>query len=284
MKPQYPPDHQTLLLFSARVALMAGQAILSIYEKGDFFTRRKEDRSPLTEADLEAHKIISLELGKTGIPVLSEEGKDLEYTVRKEWDLFWLVDPLDGTKEFIKHNDDFTVNIALINRGRPVTGVVCTPALQQIYFSSGHTGAFILKTPDIQDLIDLTLEELIERSTRLPYLDGSNRELTVVASRSHLNLDTRKFIRKVRRKAGVIDLVSRGSALKICLVAEGVADIYPRFGPTMEWDAAAGHAIALHSGCKVFQPDTGADLMYNKENLHNPWFIVLRDPDLIRDI
>jgi len=284
MEQQKAPDYPSLLLKSFRAALVAGQAILRIYDSGDFHTRRKEDRSPLTEADLEAHEIILKELKDTGIPVLSEEGRDLDFTERMKWDFLWMVDPLDGTKEFINHNNDFTVNIALIDRDQPVTGVVYTPALQQIYFSTEETGAWLLKTPDPLVLMDLSLDELIERSIKLPYLDGRNRELTVVASRSHINWDTRKFIKKVKKKAGTVDVVSRGSALKICLVAEGVADIYPRFGPTMEWDTAAGHAIALHSGCMVFQPETENELLYNKEDLHNPWFIVIRNPGLIADI
>ncbi len=278
------PDYPSLLLVSFRTALLAGKAIMRIYKSGDFHTRRKEDKSPLTEADLEAHSIIMEGLRDTGIPVLSEEGRDLEYSVRKNWELLWMVDPLDGTKEFIKHNGDFTVNIALIKNNHPVTGIVYTPALHQIYFSSEDTGGCLLKSPDPMALMDLSLNELVERSIKLPYVNGRDRDLTVVASRSHINWDTRKFIKKVKKKAGTVDVVSRGSALKICLVAEGVADIYPRFGPTMEWDTAAGHAIAMHSGCSVFQPDTKEELIYNKEDLHNPWFIIIRDQDLIQGI
>jgi len=238
------------------IAIKAGNAIMEIYQK-DFNVEYKEDNSPLTEADIESNRIIcsSLEKIYPNIPILSEENREISYNVRKNWEYYWCIDPIDGTKEFIKKNGEFTVNIALIYKNIPVLGVVYAPALDDIYYSKKNCGAY-------------------KNSQRLPLKLNSNPEkkLTVVASKSHLSIDTQKFIDALETEE--IEQVSKGSSLKLCMVAEGVADIYPRLAPTMEWDTAAAHAIVMEADKNLFQYETNQQITYNKRNLLNPWFIV----------
>jgi len=245
------------------LAKKAGDAIMDIYQK-DFEVEFKADQSPLTEADTAAHKIIEQGLKELdqkndmAIPLMSEEGKNIPYQDRKDWDYFWMVDPVDGTKEFIKKNGEFTVNIALINQGMPVLGVVYAPALGQMYWAKQGEGAF-------KDGQALPLKRAEQRDS-----------YKVVASRSHLSDETKQFIDEIKTEK-VKELVSIGSSLKLCLVAEGEADIYPRLGPTMEWDTAAAHAVVLCAGMKVCEFNKGEiskPLVYNKQNLLNPFFIV----------
>lgn len=249
-----------LLATAIQAALDAGRDIMEIYDdpEADFGIERKADNSPLTRADKAAHARIMTHLEPTGIPVLSEEGAHLPYDERRTWQRLWIVDPLDGTKEFIKRNGEFTVNIALVEDGTPVLGVIYVPVKQQLYYGIAGEGA--------------KKEERGECST-LP-LPAGERAFTVVASRSHLSPETADFIDNIRLEHPDLELVSSGSSLKICLVAEGKADIYPRHAPTMEWDTAAGDAIARAAGCEVVDALTGEPLRYNKEDLHNPWFVV----------
>ena len=239
----------------------------------DFEVDYKVDRSPLTLADQKANEhIVNALAGLTpDIPVLSEEGKAMDYQKRKDWERLWLVDPVDGTKEFIKKNGEFTVNIALIQDQKPVLGVVFAPALGRIYFSSEETGAYQCFENDLQSC--QSVEDLLAHSKVLP-LDTERDKFTIVASRLHMSPETETYIERCRIEHGEIDLISAGSSLKLCLVADGSADVYPRFAPTMEWDTAAGHAVALGAGCEVINPDTGESLRYNKEDLLNPWFLV----------
>ncbi len=261
-------------------ALRAGGAILEIYKR-DFEVEFKADESPLTEADKAAHHIIVDALEDTGIPILSEESKAIAYEERKEWAKYWLVDPLDGTKEFIKKNGEFTVNIALIDNGRPVMGVVYAPVLQTIYYGllpeNGEK-----RTEDgawkATDCADKSVDEILSSSSSLPLSSDfcpPSSAIRVVASRSHLNEETEAFIAELE-KEGRVELVSSGSSLKLCLVAEGSADIYPRIAPTMEWDTAAAQAVVEASGATVVQYGTDEPLIYNKENLLNPFFVVSR--------
>lgn len=247
----------------------AGQAIMNIYQTDDFDVQIKSDSSPLTKADMAAHQIIVKHLSKTHIPILSEEDANIPFEERSKWNRFWLVDPLDGTKEFIKKNDEFTVNIALIENGKPLMGVVYLPVFKSVYFASIEHGSFYLN--DYQDNI---LAQLIQNSEPLP------RPLpavyTVVGSRSHMNEQTQSYFSALEKEKGKINIISKGSSLKLCMVAEGSAHEYPRFGPTMEWDTAAGHAIALFAGAKVTREDKSTDLTYNKKNLLNPFFLVKR--------
>lgn len=255
-------------------AVSAGHEILKIYHTGDFEVKMKSDNSPLTIADQRAHEIIVDQLAKTNIPILSEEGKSILYEERSMWNQYWLVDPLDGTKEFIKRNGEFTVNIALIEKETPVLGVVYVPVTKDLYFSTKDLGAF--KSINIDSETELeNIQSLLQTSFKLPFF-FENEQFTVVASRSHMNKDTEEFIEKLKSKYGDVDFISRGSSLKICMVAEGIADIYPRFAPTMEWDTAAGHAIALYSGCTITCQDEKTPIRYNKKDLLNSWFIVKR--------
>jgi 3'(2'), 5'-bisphosphate nucleotidase len=251
-------------------ALEAGKAILDVY-KTDFNVEFKDDASPLTLADKNAHNIIFNHLKKTGIPVLSEEGRQISYDERKQWRALWIVDPLDGTKEFVKKNGEFTVNIALVKNQIPVMGVVYAPVLDILYFGELSTGAY--KVADASQKENI-LEEF-NVGNRIPAA-GNKGYFGVVASRSHLTKETEEFIESLKNKHGNIKIVSKGSSLKLCLVAEGEADIYPRFAPTMEWDTAAGDAVVRAAGGRVNQANSETPLVYNKENLLNPWFVVTR--------
>ena len=263
------------ILKIAQTAIRAGDGILKIYEK-DFEVEYKADDSPLTEADKISNEIIIDELNKVfpEIPVLSEESKEVPYEQRKNWGYFWLIDPLDGTKEFVKKNGEFTVNIALIHGSKPVLGVIAVPVKGTLYFGIEGVGSFKSSMgPEILKYNEQS--QLIENSEKLPVV-SSPRPYTIVGSRSHMSDETQEFIAKKKKEHGNVDILSIGSSLKLCMVAEGRADIYPRFGPTMEWDTGAGHAIATASGAKVFEPVEGKPLLYNKENLLNPWFVVER--------
>ena len=250
-------------------ALRAGRAIMDIYTHPDtdWEVERKADNSPLTLADRRSHAVIAEALAGTLWPLLSEEGAHESYEVRREWRTLWIVDPLDGTKEFLKRNDEFTVNIALVTDGVPVMGVIYVPAKHVLYWGTREEGAFRA------DVDATTLERT--HVERIPAAGGS-RPYRVVASRSHLSAETQQFIDALRPGHPYLETVSAGSSLKLCLVAEGRADVYPRLAPTMEWDTAAGHAIALAAGCTVADAATGEPLRYNKADLHNPFFIVAR--------
>ncbi|ABB43925.1 3(2),5 -bisphosphate nucleotidase [Sulfurimonas denitrificans DSM 1251] len=239
-----------------KIAQEAGDAIMKIYTK-DFHIEYKDDSSPLTEADIKANEIICSSLFKLypNIPILSEENKIPEYKTRKNWEYYWCIDPIDGTKEFIKKNGEFTVNIALIHKNSPILGVVYAPALNGMYWALQGKGAFF-------------------NGEKLPLKINSNKKekLLVVVSKSHLSPQTQVFIDNLDTKE--VEQLSVGSSLKLCMVAEGSADIYPRLAPTTEWDTAAADAIVRESGKMSYQFDTEIPLVYNKENLLNPWFVV----------
>uniref|UniRef100_UPI004026D7E0 3'(2'),5'-bisphosphate nucleotidase CysQ n=1 Tax=Alloprevotella sp. TaxID=1872471 RepID=UPI004026D7E0 len=252
-----------------QAALRAGKAIMDIYTHPDldWQVERKADNSPLTLADRKSHAIIAEALESSPYPLLSEEGAHLPYDERKHWHSLWIVDPLDGTKEFLKKNDEFTVNIALVTDGVPVMGVIYVPAKYRLFWGEKGQGAFTAEV-DPETLHIGQAESLPLKEAQL------NRPYRVVASRSHLSPETETFINDLRRHHTDLELVSAGSSLKLCLVAEGKADVYPRMAPTMEWDTAAGHAIALAAGHEVLNAETDLPLTYNKEDLHNPWFVV----------
>jgi 3'(2'), 5'-bisphosphate nucleotidase len=269
-------DRAELLLRSIFAAVKAGKAILEVYGT-DFDVDIKADKSPLTQADRKSHEIIMGDLSNTGIPILSEEGRKIAYAERASWNPFFLVDPLDGTKEFVKRNGEFTVNIALIEERVPVMGVIYVPVKDWLYFAGPGIGAFKLEGADAP-LGDgkVDLPALMEKGKMLPVPKDADRPYTIVGSRSHANPELEAEIEKRRKQHGEVEFISAGSSLKLCLVAEGAADLYPRTGPTMEWDTGAGHAIALLSGAEVVEFDSGQPLKYNKENLLNPWFVVQR--------
>ena len=245
------------------IARAAGAAILEVYGT-DFAVDAKEDDSPLTEADRRSNAVILEGLARLdpAIPVISEETRTLPYGERKDWEYFWLVDPLDDTKDFIKRNGEFTVNIALVRGQTPVLGVVYQPVGDHLYWGAEGRGAW--KSSGGGEAIPL--------GGGVRY--SEKEEVTVVASRSHLTDEVREFIAALEAQGKKVEFHSAGSSLKLCLVAEGAADVYPRLGPTMEWDTGAAHAIALAAGRRVVEHATGEALRYNKENLLNPHFIV----------
>jgi 3'(2'), 5'-bisphosphate nucleotidase len=245
------------------IALRAGEEILEVYGT-EFTVDVKEDTSPLTEADRRGNAVIveALEKLYPEIPIISEETKAVDYAERKNWDLFWLVDPLDGTKEFIKRKGEFTVNIALVQNGTPVAGVVYQPVGEKMFWAMAGQGSWKTEgTGEPQAL------------TGGPHYSEKS-QVTVVASRSHLTDAVQDFVDSLKAEGKEVEFLSSGSSLKLCLVAEGSADVYPRLGPTMEWDTGAAHAIALEAGRKVINHETGEPLRYNKENLLNPFFMV----------
>jgi 3'(2'), 5'-bisphosphate nucleotidase len=250
--------------------IQAGNAILEVYKK-NFEVEYKADESPLTAADKAADLVIKNCLGNH-YPILSEEGKSIPFEERKSWDTFWMVDPLDGTKEFIKKNGEFTVNIALVKKGMPILGVVYLPVASLLYFGAEETGSYACKIENTNTPVDP--EHLIKTGFKL-WDNNLPSVYTIVASRSHLSKETEDFINRCKSKYGEVDLISKGSSIKLCLVAERKAHVYPRIAPTMEWDTAAAHAVAKFAGCKVLNYDTREELGYNKENLLNPSFIVI---------
>lgn len=264
------PAFPVLLGSAIAAALDAGQEILAVYGS-DFEVYEKEDRSPLTEADRRAHGVIAQHLAMTKLPLLSEEGRTIAAEERQAWRHYWLVDPLDGTKEFIKRNGEFTVNIALVQDTVAVLGVLYVPVKDLLYFAWPGGGAWRQEKAATQQ--GLSAYERTARSERLP-MPHTRETFTIVASRSHKSAETEAFIQQAERLHGRVELTSLGSALKICLVAEGAADVYPRYAPTMEWDTAAGHAICLEAGREIIDVTTNAPMRYNKKELVNNWFIV----------
>lgn len=259
-------------LTAVRAALDGGRAILEVYHNEETIkVLEKEDRSPLTAADTAAHEAIMAKLEQTNIPVLSEEGKSIAYEERSQWNTLWIVDPLDGTKEFIKRNGEFTVNIALVENGIPVFGVIYVPVVHTLYYGGKDMGVYRVERIDSSTEFD-SLDQLKSVATELP--EGQPKVFTVVGSRSHMSDDTVEYIDQLKAEHGDVDIISKGSSLKICMVVEGEANEYPRFAPTMEWDTAAGHALVLGVGKEMIIPGEETPLQYNKEDLLNPYFLV----------
>jgi 3'(2'), 5'-bisphosphate nucleotidase len=246
-------------------SILAGKKIIEIYNSDDFNLEYKLDDSPLTIADTASNKIIENILEASNIPILSEEGNILDFNNRKNLKQLWIVDPLDGTKEFIKKNDEFTVNIALIENSKPVIGVIYAPALNVLYFSERKLGSY-------KTLITALDEFDNSKAFRLPLVENSN-EYKVLTSRSHLDDNTLDYIDDLKVNNLKVVSVAMGSSLKFCLLAEGLADCYPRFSPCMEWDTAAGQIICEEAGFKVVDLKTMKPIIYNRENLINNYFI-----------
>ena len=266
-------------------SILAGQAILNVYHS-DFSVEYKTDSSPLTLADRNSHEVIVKYLSEFDIPILSEEGKNIPYAERKSWGRLWIVDPLDGTKEFVKRNGEFTVNIALVENHKPVLGVIFIPDKNALFFAANGLGAYKLEKNFDTQTVDSSqsnyspqdrLNDYIELAERLPAKQPQVSLYTIVGSRSHQTPELKAYIEEKRRELGDIEFIAAGSSQKFCVVAEGRADVYPRLGPTMEWDTAAGQAIAENSGAAVVRHDDGVPLIYNKEDLYNPYFIVQRN-------
>ncbi len=260
-------DIEELLSIAIETAEKAGKEILEIYRSGDFTIESKEDNSPLTLADKKAHQVIVDMLDRTKIPVISEEETEVvPFSTRRAYEYVWIVDPLDGTREFIKRNDEFTVNIALVLNGSPVLGIIHVPVTGITYWGLKGSGAY-KSTPPSESGTPKQIHRLPIVKERAAY--------TIVASRSHYSPEIEEFIRESKFQYQNVELVSAGSSLKFCLVAEGIADVYPRFGNTMEWDTAAGQAIIEAIGKKVIDYDSGQPIRYNRENMTNDAFLVL---------
>jgi 3'(2'), 5'-bisphosphate nucleotidase len=262
---------QELLLLAVNAAIDAGEDIWKVYNSDNFETELKSDNSPLTKADRLAHIAIMKRLEDTGIPVLSEEGKEISFDERKSWEYLWVVDPLDGTKEFVKKNGEFTVNIALVKNQRPLFGVVYVPAQEFMYFGGAELGSYSRETVS-EIWNNMNWGEVVGTCKKLPSQDLPN-VFTIVASRSHLSKETEEYITAKKEEYGDVDIQSKGSALKICLIAEQKAHAYPRFAPTMEWDTASGHAILLGAGKDLIDMETKHSMLYNRKELRNNWFL-----------
>ena len=262
------------------ISIKAGQKIQEVAESS-FEIYNKEDSSPVTEADNRSNEIImnglqELRFQGNQIPVLSEEGVDIPYSERKGWDIFWCVDPLDGTKEFINKRDSYTTNIALIVNRKPVAGFVYLPAQDILYWGLEGYGA--LRIDKASEEKSCT-EKIGQKN-----INSDLSELKIVASLSHLNEKTKSIIDKAKTTYDNVSLVQAGSSLKFCFVADGSADLYPRLAPTMEWDTAAADAVCRASGCHVLNVDTLQPLLYNKENLLNPCIITSANLELIKEL
>jgi len=268
-------DYKALLNLAVRAALTAGSEILKIYET-DFFVETKSDNTPVTLADKAASNSIIIALTPTNIPIISEEETVLDYEIRKSWPLVWLVDPLDGTKEFVKRNGEFTVNIALIENNQPVVGVIYSPVSKDLYFACVNYGSFKVDGLTViaeKNNNDINLvENLLNLGLKLP-IQKLPKTYTVVASRSHLSKDINQQIDKLKNLYGNVDVINVGSSIKQCWVAEGKAHEYMRLGTTMEWDTAAGQCILEQSGSKLLDLETNLPMRYNKENMKNSFFI-----------
>lgn len=253
------------------ISLAAGKEIMEVYGQ-EIVVEAKADDSPLTIADQRSHRAIEkgLQIAYPDIPVLSEEGNEIPYGERRNWQRFWLVDPLDGTKEFIKRNGEFTVNIALIEDNYPVLGVIYVPATDVFYCGAENRGAFKLEAASAEKFGNA--DELFKKSTLLAAKKAVNHT-RIVTSRSHMSAETQGFIDRLNDGSQPVEQVSAGSSLKFCLVAEGGADYYPRFAPTMEWDTAAGQAIVEAAGGIVQSAKDHTRFSYNKESLKNGWIL-----------
>ena len=259
------------LKLAIQAAVQGGDDIMRIYASDDLGMEYKSDDSPLNLADKKCNDVINEYLKKTVIPIISEENRQIDYADRKDWETCWIVDPLDGTKEFVKRNGEFTVNIALVKNGKPQLGVIYVPVSKEVYFADVEmslANKVVLENHQVQSDRDFTDDNTIR-----PSLIDSEI-CRVGGSRSHMNEATENFVKSLNEPGVQVDIVSKGSSLKFCLVAEGKADVYPRFAPTMEWDTAAGQAICEAAGLQVISKETNEPLLYNKENLLNPWFIV----------
>ncbi|MBE6182460.1 MAG: 3'(2'),5'-bisphosphate nucleotidase CysQ [Rikenellaceae bacterium] len=260
-------------LFNA--AVRAGAAIMKVYEhREDYDISLKTDNTPITQADRLAHKTIRDYLGSTRIPILSEEGREMRYDERRNWELYWLVDPLDGTVEFIKGNNEFTVNIALMENNICMAAVVYVPYFQKMYVAGRDSGAFLKEGIAPETTAEYTYDEIVADRQRLPFADEASRErLRVAVSRSHQTPETAEHVDRLRERFPDLEVVEQGSSYKFCMLAEGRVDYYVRTTHTYEWDTAAGELILSEAGGSTRSLPEGRELCYNEEDLRNPWFV-----------
>ena len=262
-----------LISEAVNAAVRAGAEIMKIYKQtADYDVSLKSDRSPVTAADRAAHNCIRESLGATCIPVLSEEGREMLYDERRNWDMFWLVDPLDGTVEFIKGNNEFTVNIALIQDNLCVCSVIYMPCTGKLYIAEKGHGAYFIADIEPSSDADYSYDELVSRWSSLPLGDDGRTHTRIAVSRSHSTPETAEMIDDLCRRFPDAEIVEQGSSYKFCMLAEGSADYYVRTSTTYEWDTAAGELILCEAGGSMSSLDDGAALRYNKEDMRNPWF------------
>jgi 3'(2'), 5'-bisphosphate nucleotidase len=262
-----------LLPFAFNAAVRAGAEIMKVYNNREGYDIEvKRDNTPLTVADRLAHNKIKEVLGETRIPILSEEGRDMLYDERKNWDMFWLVDPLDGTIEFIKGNNEFTVNIALMADNECVGAIVYVPYLGKMYFAERGCGAMVLEGIEPDENANYTNQDIRSKAQILPLESAAHDKFRIAVSRSHQTAETADFVEQMRKIHSEVEIIEQGSSYKFCLMAEGVIDYYPRTTTTYEWDTAAAELILAEAGGKTHSLPDHKPLQYNKENLHNPWF------------
>ncbi len=280
-------DSQRLIVRLLLALREAGIAVMDVYS-GSFEVDYKADNSPVTIADRLSNSIISRHLKNIPYeryPILSEEGKSIPYEVRREWLSYWLLDPLDGTKEFIGRNGEFTINIALMRRGQPIIGLVYAPAFDMCYFGIEGIGSYKIELGWMSEFNDLWMMEFIDikiiqdiwrRAIWIrtdTNINEDGKGILVIGSRSHKSEHDEQLMQALNKTYGSVTYVATGSSLKFCLIADGQAHVYPRFGSTMEWDIAAGQAVLENAGGVVLRYENGERLIYNKENLLNPWFV-----------
>ncbi|MDR1340702.1 MAG: 3'(2'),5'-bisphosphate nucleotidase CysQ, partial [Prevotellaceae bacterium] len=254
----YIPDNKTFTeLFQSafRAAIIAGKRILEIFNAEDFQVSMKSDNSPLSSADREAHEIIKHLLLNSRIPILSEEGRDMQFEERKAWDILWIVDPLDGTRQFIQKREEFTVNIALVVGGNPLFGVVYAPAIGDMYFGIKDMGSFKITIGD-RDLLSCSLQQIILESKKLDPSSKTNGKYTILASYNHVNRETLEYIAEMRKTYPDVEVKKVGSSLKMCMLADGIGDVYVRYTDTYEWDTAAAQTILEGVGWSINALDT----------------------------
>ncbi len=265
---------QSLLTQSVNAAISAGAAIMDIYNRNEAcqVERLKSDKSPLIAADRAAHEAIKEALGSSRIPILSEEGREMEYHERQSWEMFWLVDPLDGTIEFMNRSGEFTVNIALVYNGEVITSVIYAPSLQRLHFAGLGHGAYRLENIAPSSRVKLTFDTIISAAVSLPIAAEPRTRQCIAITRSHQNSATHQHIEQLRAEGHQFDTIEQGSSYKFCLLAEGCIDYYIRTSTTYEWDTAAGVLILSEAGGSITPLTQGEHIAYNKEDLRNPHF------------
>ncbi|MCH5331724.1 MAG: 3'(2'),5'-bisphosphate nucleotidase CysQ [Alistipes sp.] len=260
-----------LITRAVNAAVQAGAEIMRIYKHDDYNVSMKSDSTPITVADRLAHTRIKESLGDTCIPILSEEGREMLYDERRNWEMFWLVDPLDGTVEFIKGNNEFTVNIALIQDGQCVGSVVYVPYYKKMYVAERGRGSHLVTDIEPSDDADYDYGQLSSLWQRLP-LSSGERHPRIALSRSHQTPETHERVEALRAVYPEAEIVEQGSSYKFCMLAEGVVDYYLRTSKTYEWDTAAGELVLSEAGGSTLSLEDGLPFRYNKEDLSNPWF------------
>lgn len=256
------------LSLAMSAAVEAGRCTID-YFKTDFEVREKLNKTVVTEADVSSSNIIRKHLTADGSNLICEEGEQIPYEERREWERYWLIDPLDGTREFVARRNHWTVNISLMQNNFPIFGLIYSPVYDRVWFAAEKEGAYRMEKLSVK-FAD-SVESIIEGSAKLP--DQEAEQFTILASQTHISWAVDAYIAEMQKKHGSVALMRMGSAEKLCRLAEGTAHIYPRFGPTMEWDTAAGHIILLETGKNIYHHETNEPITYNKENLLNPWFI-----------